>query len=89
MGFKKIDPYFTFADIALSLGFEYTEITEMLTQARSDALVQAVLDGMIEQEQADWLAAIGNDTPANSFGDGTCDGTFDMLQQGQRRGQNR
>ncbi|MBT3390135.1 MAG: hypothetical protein HN413_06960 [Chloroflexi bacterium] len=85
----------TFADVALSLGFDYTAISEMLAQARADALTQAVLDGTITQEQADWLASTGTNNPAASYGDGTCltdgtcDGTFDMLQQGQRRGQNR
>ena len=91
----RMDAGETFADVALSLGFDYTTISEMLSQARADALAQAVLDGTITQEQADWLASTGNTNPAASYGDsacladGTCDGTFDMLQQGQRRGQNR
>lgn len=92
----RMDAGETFAVVALSLGFDYTAIREMLSQARADALTQAVLDGTITQEQADWLAATGNNSPAGSYADGTCltdgtcDGTFDMLlQQGHRRGQNR
>ncbi len=92
----RMDAGETFSDIALSLGLDYTTISEMLSLARADALAQAVADGLITQAQADWLASTGNTMPAAGYGDATCDGdctfdgSFDMLQQGQRRGgQNR
>ena len=68
----RVDAGETLADIALSLGFDYTAISDMLAQARSDALAQAVADDLITQEQADWVASHGNQNPAASYGDGIC-----------------
>ena len=86
----------TFSDIALSLGFDYAEINAMLVQARSDAIEQAVAEGLITQEMADWLKLHGNDNPATGNGDGVCDGSGDcvvdggyqnmMVQKGHRKG---
>ena len=69
----------TISQIALELGFDPTTI---LVQARADALDQAVADGLITQEQADWLASRGNQNPAASYEEGICDGTGDCTADG-------
>jgi len=75
----RLDAGETFSEIALSLGFDSTAISDMLTQARLDALAQAVAEGLISQEQADWLASRGSSTSGTGYGTGTgiCDGDCD------------
>ena len=77
----RLDAGETITEIALSLGFDPGTISEMLAQARADALGQAVLLGLITQEQADWLASRGTQTPGT--GDGVCDDdcTADGIEQ--------
>ncbi len=76
----RLDAGETLSQIALDLGFDLTVVNDMLTQARLDALTRAVADGLITQEQADWLAARGSQNPEMGMGDGTgigdgvCDG---------------
>ena len=70
----RLDAGETISQIALDLGFDPTTI---LVQARADALAQAVTDGLITQEQADWVASRGNRNPAANYEDGICDGTGD------------
>lgn len=67
----RLDAGETFSQIALELGFDLTVVNDMLTQARLDALTQAVADGLITQEQADWLASRGSQNPEMGAGDGT------------------
>ncbi len=76
---KRLEAGETISQIGLSLGFDLDTISEIMTQARIDALAQAVAIGLITQEQADWLASRGNQTPAASYGDGICDGTGDCI----------
>ncbi|MBU0512788.1 MAG: hypothetical protein KJ638_13960 [Chloroflexi bacterium] len=78
----RLDAGETLTQIALSLGFDSATISDILTQARADALAQAIASGLITQEQADWLASRGNQTPAASYGDGICDGTGDCVPDG-------
>ena len=78
----RLDAGDTISQIGLSLGFDLTSISEILTQARADALVQAVATGLITQEQADWLASRGNQSPVTSDSDGICDGTSDCINDG-------
>jgi hypothetical protein len=70
----RMDAGETFSDIAVSLGYDQTEVQDLLDAARADALAQAVLDGTITQEQADWIASRGSHMDANGLSDGTCDG---------------
>lgn len=83
----------TVAEIGLSLGYDLDAIREILSQARLDALDQAVLDGLLTQDQADWLASRGNHMQGNGTYDGTCDEDCSlegsMVQQSQRRGRGR
>jgi len=55
----RIDAGETLSLIATSLGFDVTEVREILAAARTNALAQAVVDGLITQEEADWLASRG------------------------------
>ncbi len=81
MGFHTIIK--TIFEIALSLGFYSGTISDIMVLARADALAQAVIDGLITQVQADWLSSRGNQTPATSYCDGSCDGdpTADGIEQ--------
>ena len=72
----------TFSEIALGLGFDTTAISEMIVNARADALAQAIEDGLISQIQVDWLASRGNQMPAENFSEGFCDFTGDCLEDG-------
>ena len=45
----------TLVEIGLSLGFDAETVLNLHTQARIEALTQAVADGLITQAQADWL----------------------------------
>jgi len=77
----RLDAGETVSQIGLSLGFDVTTISEILTQARAAALAQAVTMGLITQEQADWLALRGNQDPA-SYTDDACAGTDDCVTDG-------
>lgn len=73
----RLDGGETLSEIALSLGFDQTSVMDMISQARADALAQAVADGLITQEQADWLSSRGSMRAGSGNGSqaGTCDGT--------------
>ncbi len=74
----------TLTEVALSLGFDTATISEMISQARVDALAQAVAEGLITQEQADWLASRGNTASGGgNNGASTCDSlTGDCIPDG-------
>ena len=78
----RLDAGETFFSIAFSLGFDSIEIREMIITARADALAQAVTDGLITQEQVDWMSSHGNRMPAANFGECICDGTGECLEDG-------
>lgn len=67
----------TLVQIALDKGLAIDEITALMTEARSQAIAQAVADGTLTQEQADWMsqhmggrAFGGRMTGARGFGAG-------------------
>ncbi len=74
----------TFSQIALSKfpDLDPTTISDILVQARADALAQAVDLGLITQVQAEGLASRGNQNPAANYEDGICDGTGDCIADG-------
>ncbi|NQS91226.1 MAG: hypothetical protein HQ574_02365 [Chloroflexi bacterium] len=79
----RMDAGETFSAIALSEGFDSTAIIEMIVEARADAVAQAVVEGLITQEQADWMSSRGNRMPAANFGDeGICDLSGECLKDG-------
>ncbi|GAB4505049.1 MAG: hypothetical protein Fur0043_20440 [Anaerolineales bacterium] len=49
----------TFYQIALSKGFTAEEIPALMLDARARALAAAVADGLISQEQAEWMNSHG------------------------------
>jgi len=78
----RIDAGETISAIALSLGFDSIEIRDMIVSARADALSQVVADGLLTQEQVDWMASHGNRMPAANYGEGVCDNTGECLEDG-------
>ena len=76
-----------FQEIALELGYDLTEIREIVKQAHSEALAQALVDGVITQESFDWLSTRGfilmadgmatgmNGGMGRGMNAGVCDGT--------------
>ena len=60
-------------DIALSAGVAVEEFPAFMTEVRSAALDAAVADGVITQEQADWMKSRGSGH--GGMGAGDCDGT--------------
>ena len=81
-------------EIGLSLGFDVDTILDLHEQARIDALNQALVDGLITQDQADWMISRLDN---GQFGDstGVCleDCTQTLVQNAQKsqqgRGRNR
>jgi hypothetical protein len=66
----------TFYQIALSKGFTSEEIPTLMQAARNTALDAAAKDGVITQEQADWMKSRGFERGGmmngNGYGNGTC-----------------
>jgi hypothetical protein len=56
-------------DIAISLGFDAASFSELMADARADALVLAVNLGLLTQEQADWVGSRGFGNPLFENGD--------------------
>ena len=63
--------------IALDLGFSADEIPALLRDARLKAWATAAADGVVSQEQADWMKA-----RPFGMGKGNCDGTAQRLGAG-------
>ena len=78
----RLDAGETFSSIAFSLGFDSISIRDMIVSARADALVQTVADGLLTQEQVDWMSSHGNRMPAANYGEGICDNTGECLEDG-------
>ena len=68
----------TMAQIAFAEGLTADEFTALMADARSQALEQAVADGTLTQEQADWMQTRGNRSAGmNSTGRGMRGNTAD------------
>jgi hypothetical protein len=63
-------------DIAEEQGISEEDFFSLMSAARSAALEQAVADGSITQEQADWMQSRWGEMKENGFGPGSggCDG---------------
>ena len=74
----------TLWQIADSLGISSEDFSTLAADARAKALDQAVQDGVITQEQADWMSQ----RMGSGFGPGagTCDGTGPHGNGGRGRG---
>lgn len=64
-------------DLAEEQGLTAEEFSTLMLDARNAALAQAVADGTITQEQADWMQNRWNEMNENGFGPGSgfCDGS--------------
>lgn len=60
----------TLWDIAQEQGLSIEEFSDLLAQVRTDAINQAVADGVITQEQADWMLDRMNQMWGAGFGPG-------------------
>lgn len=79
----------TLVDIGLSLGFDIDTILSIRVDARTDALTQAVADGLITQEQADWLLSrINTEMFGENSGDPLKDNAQEQVRQGFGKGFN-
>lgn len=64
----------TMWDIAAEQGLSAEEISAVMIAARQAALEQAVADGAITQEQAEWMAQHMAQRQGTGFGPGACHG---------------
>lgn len=69
----RLDAGETMWQVAESQGYDLEAFRSLMLEARADALQQAVEDGTISQEQAEWMSQRMN--RMGGFGNGTCDGT--------------
>ena len=67
--------------IALDLGISADKIPSLLSTARAKALDAATADGVITQQQADWMKSRGA-----GMGQGNCNGTRQPVGTGMGRG---
>lgn len=81
----------TLVGIGISLGFDAQTVLDLHEEARFAALEQAVADGLLTAEQADWMIS-RLDNGQYGIADGTCTGTGDCTgisqqspQQNMRR----
>lgn len=74
----------TLMQIGLSLGFTQDAIFDLMIDARVSALNQAVADGLITQEQADWLIS-RLDNRRNGMAAGSCVEDCTAVQQQTQR----
>ena len=77
----------TFYQIALAEGFTAEEIPALMQEARANALDAAAKDGVISQEQADWMGSRGFGRGGmmggyGGYGNGACP----MYEEGQEPG---
>lgn len=66
----------TLFDLAAENGFSVESFRDLMIEARSNALNQAATDGVISQEQAEWMQSRANRMWAGGYGpgSGTCNG---------------
>lgn len=77
----------TFYDLAIAKGYSVEEIYTLMQDARVSALNDAAKDGIITQEQADWMNSRGKRHGGmGGFGNGTCDGSGQFGGQGMHGG---
>lgn len=60
----------TVADVAFAQGLTVAEFQTLMTDARAQAVAQAVSDGTLTQEQADWMAQRGGGQGMHGAGQG-------------------
>lgn len=83
----RLDAGETMYDVALSFEYTQEQFTELMTTVRTDALTQAVADGVITQAQADWMLSRMAQRQGNGYGcaTGTATGAGCPMGGGGRR----
>jgi hypothetical protein len=77
----------TLFDLAAKYGVDFDDVREAMLEGRAEAIKQAVADGVITQEQADWmLQRMGGMGYRRGSGMGACDGTGRLGQRPFGRG---
>jgi len=76
----------TMYDVATSLGFTQEQFSELMVTVRTDAINQALADGVITQDQADWMLSRLAQRAEAGFGTGACTGNCQMGGRGGRGG---
>jgi len=72
-------------EIAQDQGFTDVEIQDLMVQAHSEALDKAVAEGVLTQEQADWMKQHMSQGWGSGFGTGSCHGGGGMMGGGRWR----
>ena len=70
----KLDAGETMWSIAQAQGLSDDEIAKLMVDARTKALDKAVADGVLTQEQADWMSQHMQQMNGAGFGPGACHG---------------
>jgi len=65
----------TLAALAAEQGVSLEDLREIMQEARAEMIAQALADGVVTQEQADWMLQRGAMGPGPGNGQGLCDGT--------------
>lgn len=76
----------SFIEIALSKGYDLSEARQLMEEARAEALAQAVADGVLTQEDADWYASRGSRGPRDAAEFTETGRMFDCDPEGAPRG---
>lgn len=76
----------TFYQIALAEGFTAEEIPALMLEARTKALDAAAKDGVISQEQAEWMKSRGFGRGGMMYGGGYGNGGCPMYGEGAQSG---
>jgi Spy/CpxP family protein refolding chaperone len=71
----KLDAGETMWSIAQAQGLSDEEISQLMIDARTKALEKAVADGVLTQEQADWMTQRMQQAQESGFGPGACHGS--------------
>jgi hypothetical protein len=62
----------TMYDIAIASGIKAEDFPALMIEVRTNALSAAVKDGVITQEQADWMSSRGFERGGMGYGNGGC-----------------
>lgn len=76
----------TLYDLAEEHGVNFDVVREAMLEGRTEAIKQAVADGVITQEQANWMLLRGVQGIRMGLGRGACDGAGPMGQRPAQRG---
>jgi hypothetical protein len=82
----RLDAGETMYQVATSLGWTQEQFFQTMQTVRTEAINQAVADGVITQEQADWMLERMNQMWENGFGPGSGAGTGNCPMGGGRFG---